>query len=69
MTQRIRDRLHNRDTIESRMERLRKANQTGVYTDEFTTVPLEPWQVTLARLPKCLQKQERRRPNERISSV
>ena len=60
MTQRIRDRLHDRNTIESRMERLRKAHQTGVYTDEFTTVPLEPYQVTLARLPKFLQKKDKK---------
>ena len=56
MSQRIRDRLHNRDTIESRGERFRKAHQTGEFVDEFTTVEPEPWQVTLARLPKCMQK-------------
>ena len=60
MTQRIRDLLHDRDTIESRMERLRKAHQTGEYVDQFTTVPLEPWQATLARKPKCLQKKDKK---------
>ena len=60
MSQRIRDNLHRKDTIESRMERFRKSCQTGEYIDEFTTVEPEPYQVTLARLPKCLQKRNKK---------
>lgn len=58
MSLRIRDRLTDKDTIEARMERLRKAHQTGEYVDEFTTIPPEPWQVTLLRLPKCMRKKD-----------
>jgi len=39
MSQRIRDRLTDRDTIESRMERFRRSHQLGFYIDEFTTIP------------------------------
>lgn len=56
MSQRIRERLTDKDNIDSRGERFRRAHQTGEYIDEFTTIPKEPWRVTLARLPKCLQK-------------
>ena len=38
MSQRIRDNLTDRDTIESRGERFRKTHQTSEYTDEHTTV-------------------------------
>ena len=38
MSQRIQDRLHNRDTIESRCERFRLSHQLGEFVDEHTTV-------------------------------
>lgn len=57
---RILDRLQRKDTIDSRMERLRKAYQTGEYVDEFTTVEPEPYRVTLARLPKCMRKKDKK---------
>ena len=38
MSQRIRDNLHDRDTIDSRMSRLRLSHQIGEFVDEFTTI-------------------------------
>ena len=39
MSQRIRDNLTDRNTIDSRAERLRKSHQLGFYIDEHTTIP------------------------------
>ncbi len=38
MPQRIIDNLRDRDTIDSRSERLRLSHQIGEYLDEFTTI-------------------------------
>ena len=38
MSQRIRDRLTDRDTIESRGERFRRSHQLGEFIDGHTTV-------------------------------
>ncbi len=38
MSLRIRDRLLNRDTIDSRSERLRLSHQIGEFVDEHTTI-------------------------------
>ncbi len=38
MTQRIRDRLHDKDTTESRMARFRLSHQIGEFIDEHTTI-------------------------------
>ena len=38
MSQRIRDRLLDRNTIDSRGERLRLSHQIGEYVDEHTTI-------------------------------
>ncbi len=38
MSQRIIDNLHDRDTIDSRNERLRLSHQIGEYVDEHTTI-------------------------------
>jgi len=39
MSERIRDRLTDKDTINARFERLRHAYKYGEYIDEFTTIP------------------------------
>lgn len=39
MIERIRDRLTDKDTIESRGERFRLSHQLGEYIDEHTTIP------------------------------
>ena len=38
MSLRTRDNLHDKDTIDSRMSRLRLSHQIGEYVDEFTTI-------------------------------
>ena len=42
MSQRIRNRLHDRDTINARHERLQHAYKYGEYIDEHTTTTLSP---------------------------
>jgi len=38
MSQRIRDRLHDKDNITLRGERFRRSHQIGEYIDEHTTI-------------------------------
>ena len=38
MSQRIRDRLHDKDTIASRGERFRRSHQIDEFIDEHTTI-------------------------------
>ena len=53
MTQRIRERLTGDN------ETLVRAYRTGEYTDQFTTRPQEDPKVTLERLPKCMQTDDK----------
>lgn len=52
MSQRIRDRLFDKDTIESRMERFRLSYQEGVFVDDFNhhsiTTRREMWTMNCA---------------------
>jgi len=44
---------------DNRIDRLKTSFNRGEYIDEFTTIEKEPYEVTLARLPKCLQGRKR----------
>jgi hypothetical protein len=50
-----RERAERRDI---RDEVFRRSREAGEYLDQFTTVPAEPVEVTLLRLPKCLERKD-----------
>lgn len=49
----------SRDKTETRDDLLRESHKRGEFIDQFTTVIQEPWQITLARVPKCCQKRRK----------
>lgn len=60
MTQRIHDRLNGEFSLDN--EILVRAIRSGEYTDQFTTDRATPEETkaTLDRLPKCMQKGQRK---------
>jgi hypothetical protein len=59
----LRERNERQDT---RCEVLRRSHRE--YLDQFTTLPAEPVEVTLNRLPKCLRKETINGPDSRTTS-